>query len=125
MTPEALRYYERVGLIAPVPRTPAGYRAYPPDFVERIRFIKQAQRQGLTLAEIRELVRLDAQHDANQCRRVQRLLERKLADLDARLVELQQFRRQLAIYLTQCNRSLDERSDAPCPVVEGMRRSAQ
>ena len=54
--PETVRYYERRGLIAPPPRTGAGYRMFPPEAVEEIRFIKQAQLLGFTLQEIKVLL---------------------------------------------------------------------
>lgn len=95
LTPDALRYYEKLGIIAAAPRTSGGFRVYTEDVLERLRFIKQAQLHGLTLAEIRELLRLDQRHRANQCREVRALLQRKLADLDVRLRELQEFRRTL------------------------------
>lgn len=123
VTPDTLRYYEKLGVIARVPRTTGGFRTYSTDVLDRLRFIKQAQRHGLTLAEIRELLRLDTRRGAGQCRQVQRLLQRKLADLDARLVEMQEFRRVLDAHLTQCNRALAEEPDAACPVVEDLRRS--
>lgn len=121
MTPDALRYYERVGVIARVPRTAGGFRVYPASVVDRLRFIKQAQRHGLTLGEIRELLRLDTRRGASQCRQVQQLLQRKLADLDTRLIEMQEFRRTLGTYLAQCTRTLAETPDAACPVVEDLR----
>jgi DNA-binding transcriptional MerR regulator len=121
MTPDGLRYYERLGVIARAPRTAGGFRVYPAAVVERLRFIKQAQRHGLTLAEIRELLRLGARRGANQCQQVRQLLERKLADLDARLIELQEFRRTLDVYLSQCTRTLAEDPGSACPVVEDLR----
>jgi DNA-binding transcriptional MerR regulator len=45
---ETLRYYERRGLIPPPPRRISGYRAYPPETVERVRLIKWAQGLGFT-----------------------------------------------------------------------------
>ena len=125
VTPDALRYYERVGIMARPPRTRGGFRVYPTMAVDRLRFIKQAQRQGLTLAEIRELLSLDARRGTTQCRQVQQLLERKLADLDARLIELQEFRRTLNEHLRQCRQTLAKKTDAPCPVVEDLRGVAK
>jgi MerR family Zn(II)-responsive transcriptional regulator of zntA len=90
ITPDALRYYERLGVIAPVRRTAGGFRAYTADVIERLRFIKQAQLHGLTLAEIRELLQVDHRRGVGRCRRVKGLLERKLAELDARMIQLQQ-----------------------------------
>jgi DNA-binding transcriptional MerR regulator len=125
VTPDALRYYERLGVIARVPRTAGGFRVYPATVLDRLRFIKQAQRHGLTLAEIRELLRLDARRETGQCQEVQQLLQRKLADVDARMLELEEFRRTLRAHLAQCTRALAEAPDAACPVVEELRGAAR
>jgi DNA-binding transcriptional MerR regulator len=121
MTPDALRYYERLGVIAPVRRTTGGYRVYTGETIERLQFIKQAQLHGLTLAEIRELLQVDTRGGVGRCRRVQKLLQRKLAELDTRLTQLQEFRESLEGYLAQCNRTLAESPEAECPVVEDLR----
>jgi DNA-binding transcriptional MerR regulator len=118
LTPDALRYYERLGVIPKAPRTAGGFRIYSADVLARLQFIKQAQQHGLTLAEIRELLRLDTSRGASQCRRVQQLLQRKLADVDARVTELQAFRRTLDDYLARCDRALTRGADAACPVIE-------
>jgi DNA-binding transcriptional MerR regulator len=125
LTPDALRYYEKLGIIAAAPRTAGGFRVYTEDALARLRFIKQAQLHGLTLAEIRELLRLDQRDGSNQCREVRTLLQRKLADLDVRVSELQEFRRTLNEYLERCNRTLANTPDAACPVVEDLRRAAK
>ena len=122
LTRDALRYYERLGMIAPLCRTSGGFRVYAPEVIERLRFIKQAQRHGMTLAEIKDLLRLDARR-GNQCRQVQQLLQRKLADLDSRVTQLQEFRRTLKGYLTQCERTLAQAPDADCPVVVRLKKS--
>ena len=125
LTPDALRYYEKLGIIAAAPRTSGGFRVYTVDVLERLRFIKQAQLHGLTLAEIRELLRLDHRRGASQCREVRALLQRKLTDLDTRLIELQEFRRTLNEYLDRCNSTLADTPDAACPVVEDLRKAAK
>ena len=122
LTRDALRYYERLGMITPLRRTSGGFRVYAPDVIERLRFIKQAQKHGMTLAEIKDLLRLDARR-GNQCRQVQQLLQRKLADLDSRVTLLQEFRRTLKGYLTQCERTLAQTPDADCPVVVRLKKS--
>ena len=123
MTPDALRYYERLRVIAPVRRTAGGYRVYTSETIERLRFIRQAQLHGLTLAEIRELLQVDTRGGVGRCRRVQRLLQRKLADLDTRVTQLHQFRQSLEGYLALCNRTLAESPEGECPVVEDLRRT--
>ncbi len=59
-----IRFYERRGLIMQPPKPESGYRTYPPETVARIRFIRQAQEIGFSLAEIEELLSLQAQPDA-------------------------------------------------------------
>jgi DNA-binding transcriptional MerR regulator len=53
---DTLRYYERTGLISSAGRTPGGYRLYASDVADRVRFIKSAQRSGLRLRDIDELL---------------------------------------------------------------------
>ena len=57
LTRDALRYYEREGLLDRPARTPGRFRIYTSSAIERVRFIKRAQALGFTLAEIQELVR--------------------------------------------------------------------
>jgi MerR family Zn(II)-responsive transcriptional regulator of zntA len=85
---DTLRYYERERLIAPVARSGNGYRLYDREAIRRLRFIKQAQRCGFTLAEIRELLALqrrDARCGDVRRRAVEkrRLLETKIRAMTA------------------------------------------
>lgn len=114
---DALRYYERLGLMPRPRRSSGGFRLYPAGTLERIRFIKQAQLHGLTLREIRELLGFQDRRGRERCRQVQRLLARKLADVDSRLAQLQDFRHTLQDYLAQCERALGRGTDEECPVV--------
>ena len=114
---DALRYYERLGLMPHARRTTGGFRLYPPGTLDRLRFIKQAQLHGLTLREIRDLLGFQARGGRERCRSVQRLLTQKLADVDGRLQQLQEFRQTLRSYLSQCARVLGGGTDEECPVV--------
>ena len=53
-----LRFYEQCGLIPKANRTPAGYRMYPENLVEQVKFVKNAKTAGFSLAEISELSEL-------------------------------------------------------------------
>jgi MerR family Zn(II)-responsive transcriptional regulator of zntA len=78
ISPDALRYYEREGLLAPASKSDSGYRLYGEDAVRRVRFIQHAQACGFTLAEIRELLHL-RQTDRACCNDVRsRAVEKKL-----------------------------------------------
>lgn len=85
---QTVRLYERMGLLKPVGRTTKGYRLYDAGSVETLRFIKQAQRSGFILEEIKVLLQTDIR-DEQACASMKDLLDRKLNALTDRLVELQ------------------------------------
>lgn len=78
----ALRYYERIGLLAPAERA-GGRRRYAPSAAERVALIRLYQDAGFTLAEIRMMVAT-----VSRGRHAWRgLAERKIAELEARIAE--------------------------------------
>jgi len=123
ITRDALRYYERKGLLPRSWRTTGGFREYEGAAVDRVRFIKQAQSHGLTLREIRDLVSHQADAGRTRCRHVRELLARKLTQLEMRRRELDAFSETLREYLEMCDRALQARSGAECPVVENLGRA--
>jgi DNA-binding transcriptional MerR regulator len=118
---DALRYYERQGLLPRSRRTSGGFREYDATALNRIRFIQQAQSHGLTLREIRELISHQADAGRVRCRRVRDLLARKLTQLEARRRELETFSDTLRDYLQMCDRALEGPLPVECPVVEDLR----
>ncbi|WBL20289.1 heavy metal-responsive transcriptional regulator [Citricoccus sp. NR2] len=85
---QAIRFYERQGLLSNPERTGGGYRRYDDQAVTRLRFIRAAQAAGLTLQEILGTIQL---RETGQipCAHVAGLVEEKLADVRARQVELE------------------------------------
>ena len=120
VTPDTLRYYERLGLLDKPTRSPGGFRLYERGAFEQVRFIKQAQALGLELDEIRQLAKANTAPGVAQCREVQPILRTRLAELDARLSDLRVLRRTLSRALETCDQRLTARSDAACPVVEDL-----
>ena len=110
---DTIRFYEREGLLPRPRRTPSQYRVYGHEDQSRLLFIRQAQILGLTLDDIRELVRHDQLRTPGQCRRVARLLRERIGAIDRKLAELKAFRRQLAESLDRCENANSE----ACPVV--------
>ncbi|MEM7139910.1 MAG: heavy metal-responsive transcriptional regulator [Actinomycetota bacterium] len=95
VTAKTIRYYESIGLLAEPARTASGYRDYDGSAGERLRFIREAQATGLTLAEIQSVLELkDA--GANSCAHTRSLLRRHLDDLDRQIARLQAARSELA-----------------------------
>ncbi|GJQ27817.1 MAG: heavy metal-responsive transcriptional regulator [Phycisphaerae bacterium] len=110
-----LRYYEREGLLRPSLRSHARYRLYDADAVERLQFIRAAQAVGFTLDDIRMLLDLDVD-DPKVCRsEVQRLLERRLADVKRRMKDLKRVQAVLGRSLDRCRAS-----QGACPVLKDL-----
>lgn len=81
---ETLRYYERVGLLAPPERSLGGHRLYPPETVTVLRVIKAAQRLGFTLDEIADLLAIGSRRPGLRAR-----AEVKLGEVEARIADLE------------------------------------
>lgn len=106
---ETVRFYQRKGLM-PVPASGGGVRHYVDDDVQRLRFIRAAQRAGFSLKEIAELTELDASQDRT---RVQALTRARLAALDAEMAELSAARTLLSGLLDECTGA----AAGPCPII--------
>ena len=120
ITTDTVRYYEKEGLLAPASKTSAGYRLYDEDAVRRLRFIKQAQQCGFSLAEIRELLTLK-NSDAACCKDVKSLAIAKKLQLEHKIRALQVMSGALSELIAICNaetRPLDE-----CPILAALENS--
>lgn len=89
-----LRYYERIGLLPPSARTPAGYRLYSAQDAERLAFIRRAQTLGLSLAEIADILALRDGGTA-PCKHVRARAELRIAAIDRQVAELAALRADL------------------------------
>lgn len=98
LSPDTIRYYERAGLLPPPARTPSGYRAYQRTAVERLRFIQGAQRLGLRLRDIADLLAI---RDTGicPCEPAEQLLRRRLAEVDVEIARLTALREQMLAML--------------------------
>lgn len=103
---DTLRFYEKRGLLS-ARRSDNGYRDYPPEAVDWLRYIRLAQSLGFTLKEIEADLPLLADPDGSAVQ-LRGALERKLLDIDQRLEGLAALRGELA-------RRLDQ-SMAACPL---------
>lgn len=98
---DTVRYYERRRLIAPPPRQLSGYRRYPPDTAQRLRFIQRAKALGFTLQEIAELLALSRQQERG-VKGVKTAAEAKLARVESALRDLQRVRAGLKELIAGC-----------------------
>jgi MerR family transcriptional regulator, copper efflux regulator len=111
LTRGALRLYEKHGLIEPVQRTEAGYRAFSPDTVITLKAIKVVCKAGFTLTEVRALLALVELEPFNAKNMSQALTE-KIEQVDQRITHLARFKRFLTRVSADPNMLLDPNCDA-------------
>lgn len=122
VTTDTVRYYEKEGLLAPARKTDAGYRLYDDTAIRRLRFIKQAQHCGFSLAEIRELLALKSS-DAACCKDVRSVAIEKKLYLEHKIKALQVMSQALSELITICNdetKPLEE-----CPILAALESSME
>ncbi|WP_420626773.1 heavy metal-responsive transcriptional regulator [Candidatus Poriferisodalis sp.] len=95
---KAIRYYESIGLLDEPDRTASGYRDYASEAVERLRFIRDAQATGLTLAEISSVLELKSVGERS-CAHTTALIEAHVDAIDAQVAQLRSARKELAALL--------------------------
>lgn len=105
-----IRYYESVGLIRPADRTDSNYRDFGEREVRELQFIRRARDLGFSVEEIGHLLSLWRDRD-RPSREVKLIAERHVADLDARIAEMQAMADSLRT-LAQCCAG-DDRPDCP------------
>jgi MerR family mercuric resistance operon transcriptional regulator len=106
---ETVRFYQRTGLL-PLAAQKTGIRRYGETEVRRLRFIKQAQTAGFTLAEIKELLELDAGEDRARARELARS---RIQALNLKIEELERARDGLERLARQCASG----TTGPCPIL--------
>jgi DNA-binding transcriptional MerR regulator len=112
---DAIRFYERNGVLPRPPRTQGGFRRYGENDIETLTFVRRVQGLGFKLSEIRGLLRLRGNR-LQPCAPVQRRLQEKLTDVQRKLGDLQKLEHELRLALRNCNKELRKR-DVHCPIL--------
>ncbi len=115
---DAVRFYEREGLLGRVRRTPSGQRQYDDEAVRRLAFVRRATALGFSLAEVKGLLTLRVSA-RTPCERVRERALDKLADIDRRIAELQAMRGALARLAQNCG---EEHATGTCPFLDELAR---
>ncbi len=110
---ETIRYYERVKMLAPPPRTASGRRVYDSTGLRILVFIRRARELGFSLDEIRALLRLGGPEKAS-CREVREIAAHHLDDIRAKLSDLRKLERLLAKTVARCS----GKTAPDCPVLD-------
>lgn len=97
---EALRFYEKSGLLDRPGRTYSGYRLYDESVLERLAFVKKAQLLGFTLDEIKQLI-AHKRNGENPCAEVRGIVKIRLEELNERIEQMMKYRDELTAALEE------------------------
>ena len=114
---DAIRYYERVGILPKARRAENGRRIYNTHDVQRLAFVRHARELDFGLREVRAFLTLQEHRDA-PCELATKLAGAQLVAVERRIARLINLRRELVRIASSCgNRSVVE-----CKVIEALRR---
>jgi Cu(I)-responsive transcriptional regulator len=116
LSADAIRFYEKQGMIAPVGRTESGYRQYDSKSLERIEFISHAKEVGFTLDEIQQLLLLK-DDPAGSCAEVKEHGRQKIEEINRKLVVLTRMKESLSELVNKCS---GEGPSNECPILDGL-----
>ena len=113
---EAIRFYERKGLIDAPARTDSGYRQFAEDHIQRLLFIQQAKSLGFSLMEIKELLSIKEDPETGS-REVKSLAKTKLQSIEEKIKILQRMKKTLKALVDSCPGEGPKRD---CPILEAL-----
>ena len=111
---ETIRFYQRKRLLRVPERPYGGIRHYEQQDVERLKFVKAAQRLGFNLEEVAQLLKLD---DGTHCRKAAAVAECRLSDVRKRLAQLRLMEAALSRLVEECRANPGKVS---CPLISAL-----
>lgn len=114
---EALRFYEKSGLLDRPSRTHSGYRVYRENALQRLNFIKKAQLLGFTLDEIKALIDHKRMGE-NPCSEVRSIVRKRLEALNNRIEQMVTYRDELSSELGEWEKK-GTAAGHVCGLIEG------
>ena len=111
---ETIRYYERIGILPPAPRTAGGHRLYDDGHRRCLAFIRRSRELGFTLDKIRTLLALADK--GRSCGKVRGLALTHLDEVRSRIADLQRMEQTLMETAARC-----AGGTAPeCPIIDAL-----
>lgn len=119
LTIDAIRFYEKSGLIHSASRSDNGYREFSPESSDVLSFISHCRSLDIPLQQIKKLLFVRA-GSAKSCREVNEVIDTQLTNLRQRIGELKKLERQLAELRSVCNEEISPRD---CQILKSLQRS--
>jgi len=112
---ETIRYYEKIGIMPPPPRSDGGYRLYGEGHLRRLSFIRRSRELGFSIKEVRGLLAL-VDDKSYTCARIHDLTLDQLANIRRKITDLQKLETVLADMAAECSGGLVP----DCPVIDAL-----
>ncbi len=112
---ETIRYYERVGVLPPPPRTDGGHRVYGIEHIKQLNFVRRCRELGFQLASIKEMLGMVDGGNVT-CEQVKAISKNHLEDVRSKIADLKKMERTLSRTVSQC--AGGQGSD--CPIIDSL-----
>ena len=112
---ETIRYYEKIDLLPPPPRSAGGRRLYSHAHLKRLTFIRRCRQLGFHLDEIRELLKL-VDGGSYTCDEVKELTLAHAGEVERKIADLQRMQRVLQEITSKCSGG----RVPDCPIIEAL-----
>ncbi len=111
---QTIRYYEEIGVMPPPDRSKGNQRLYERSHMHRLLFIRHSRELGFPLDTIRQLLNL-TDNPSQPCETVTRTARAHLAEVNSRIVGLQNVKLELERMISQCDGG---RQMSECRIIE-------
>lgn len=117
---KTIRYYEELGLLHRPKRTLSQYRIYHQHDLEKLLFIKKAKDLGLTLAEIKKIIKRSSRGVDATCKLVHDVFGQKISEYERKIKELTETKKRLSSRLQHWINPKDAKNIkfSICPQIE-------
>ena len=112
---ETIRYYEKIGLLPPPPRTEGRHRAFDEQHVQRLSFIRRGRELGFPIEDIRTLLQL-VDSGSSECRATKDMTLLHLADVRGKIASLKKLERALKDMTDACAPG----NQSSCPIIDAL-----
>ena len=112
---ETIRYYEKIGIFPKPPRTEGGHRVYSENHLKRLVFIRRGRELGLSLEDIRALLKL-VDGGGNTCQQVEAITLQHIGNIHQKILDLKKLEKILAKISSQCEGGVVPE----CPILDAL-----
>lgn len=110
-----IRYYEEIGLLAPVTRAQNGYRVYSEKEVHDLKFIQRARALGFPVSRIHDLLALWRNHERSSSD-VKKIALQQITELEKKISEMEALKQTLQQLADRCHGN----SRPECPILDDL-----